>query len=159
MPLLSTMICARDLAGTPWCVTIPLTTQPDFSYANRYGRWHSHMTNSTLLHSEVTTTTRSQCRIFHQPVINAGALAAGATVKAGRAICGSPASSNFATTVKFGNNSNDGLITGGHDNLKQNNKLRVPDDEDKLTYCGILRRHLAGMCASRPIADITMRTM
>ena len=79
-------------------------------------------------------------------------------VETGSAICGSPASSNFALTVKFFNNRNDALITGGIYNLivwkydKPNNKLRphdvqlgqlqrvfkslTVDYEDKYVYCG-----------------------
>jgi hypothetical protein len=97
-------------------------------------------------------------------------------VEAGSAICGSPVSSNFALTVKFFNNRNDALITGGNYNLivwkydKPNNKLRpndvqlgqlqrifkslTVDCEDKFVYCGtstgdILQVRTAKLAADR----------
>eukprot|EP00955_Chlamydomonas_euryale_P053912 355645-Chlamydomonas_euryale.AAC.15 len=79
-------------------------------------------------------------------------------VETGRAICGSPAHTNFSLTVKFFNNANDRLVTGGNYNLRvweydlSNNKLRpteaqlgqmqriiktiTVDHRDDFMYCG-----------------------
>ena len=79
-------------------------------------------------------------------------------VDTGKAICGSPAHTNFSLTVKFYHNRNDKLITAGHYNLLTweydlpNNKLRKQeaqlgllqrivktitiDQDDEYVYCG-----------------------
>ncbi|GAX75920.1 hypothetical protein CEUSTIGMA_g3363.t1 [Chlamydomonas eustigma] len=79
-------------------------------------------------------------------------------VQTGRAICGSPAHTSFTNTVKFFNNRNDKLMTGGHYNLlvweydMVNTKLRhtdanmgqlrrifntiTIDHDDAFAYCG-----------------------
>jgi hypothetical protein len=79
-------------------------------------------------------------------------------VQTGRAICGSPAHNSFTNTVKFFNNRNDKLMTGGHYNLlireydMGNTKLRhtdvnmgqlrrifntiTIDHDDAFAYCG-----------------------
>eukprot|EP00983_Pelagomonas_calceolata_P029334 919038-Pelagomonas_calceolata.AAC.2 len=79
-------------------------------------------------------------------------------VESGTAICGSPTHTNFTLCVKFFNNRNDKLITGGNYNLhvweydRANNKLRpqeaalgqlqrafksiTVDNRDQYAYCG-----------------------
>ena len=79
-------------------------------------------------------------------------------VASGDPVCGSPAASHSALTVRWFNNCNDRLLTAGHYNLrtwefdKPNRKLRPTDchlgtlkrvircvaidDEDKFAYCG-----------------------